>query len=275
MSGLAVLMVGGESPARAFHRILTADPLVRSLLAAADAAAAFTALGSGLFDLVMLDVCMPGLDGLDFARTLSRFAEPPAIVLLAADSRRAAEAFDVGAVDYLLKPPTAERLHQALQRASRLTPARPGDCLEIVPVSLGARTRLVARTDVVLVEAAGDYVRLYTRSGPAYLARLPMSALERSWAEHGFARIHRSYLISLREVSEVRVDGAQAYVTVGGRELPVSRRHRRELRESLSRFARNGTATAPDLIAVSFASDRPATRNHRPSYIPDRSPIGT
>src|SRR5215475_4482803 len=121
MAGLAVLVVDGEAPARGFHTTLTADPLVGSLQAADDAAAAFKELGSGRFDLVMLDVFMAGLDGLDFARTLSRFAEPPAIVVLAADERRAAEAFDVGAVDYLLKPPTAERLHRALQRATRLS----------------------------------------------------------------------------------------------------------------------------------------------------------
>lgn len=261
MTGLAVLLIDGDAPAWKLHHILTADPLVRSLRAATSTAAAFAELGTGRFDLVMLDVPMPGVDALDFARTLSRFAEPPAIVLVAADARRAAEAFDVGAVDFLVKPPTPERLHRALQRATRISPAPANARFEVVPVSLGGRTRLIARSDVMLAEAAGDYVRLHTRSGSAYLARLPLSVLERSWAEHRFARIHRSYLVALDDIREVRVDGAQAYVNVDGREIPVSRRRRRDLRALLSRSVR-GDADAP------FVPRRPFGDLKQPSVAP-------
>ena len=112
------------------------------------------------------------------------------------------------------------------------------DGLAVVPVDHGDRVLLVERDRVIFVEAAGDYVRLHTADAH-YLVRLSLAMLEERWARHGFVRIHRQYLVAARHISELRTDGgANPTVVVLGRELPVSRRHSREVREVLVRSRR-------------------------------------
>jgi DNA-binding LytR/AlgR family response regulator len=155
----------------------------------------------------------------------------------------AVEAFDLRAVDYLLKPVRAERLAEAVRRVSdALGPA--GDPLEADPdetiaVELGGVTRFVQRSDVLFVEAHGDYARLHTAEG-THLVRVPMTTLETQWAAAGFLRIHRSHLVALHHIDEMRVDSGHWTVLIGGTELQVSRRHSRELRDMLVRHARPG-----------------------------------
>ncbi len=90
------------------------------------------------------------------------------------------------------------------------------------------------------VEAHGDYARLHT-SEDSHLIRSPLTTLEEQWRDAGFVRIHRSLLVALAHVAEVRVDGGRCTVVVGDEELAVSRRHTRELRDLLVRRARPGT----------------------------------
>jgi two-component system response regulator LytT len=115
---------------------------------------------------------------------------------------------------------------------------------ERVPVELGGVTRFVSRDEVAYVEAQGDYVRLHTRGG-APLLRIPLGVLEERWAPHGFLRIHRRFLVSLRHVEELRSDAGHWTVRVAGGELPVSRRHNRELRDLLMRWAPEPGAGGP------------------------------
>ena len=105
-----------------------------------------------------------------------------------------------------------------------------------IPVELGGVTRFVDRSDVTHVEAHGDYARLHT-AGRTHLIRVPLATLEEEWAGAGFVRIHRSLLVALRHVTEIRMEAGRCTVAVGPRdaatELVVSRRHTRELRELL------------------------------------------
>jgi DNA-binding LytR/AlgR family response regulator len=94
------------------------------------------------------------------------------------------------------------------------------------------------------VEAHGDYARLHTSDG-SHLVRVPLSSLEEQWRDAGFVRIHRSLLVALAHVEEVRMDAGRCTVVVGGDELAVSRRHTRELRDLLVRRARPGSASRP------------------------------
>jgi two-component system, LytTR family, response regulator LytT len=242
VSNLSVLAVDDEAPALdELEYLLRRTPSVTHIATARGATDALRLLQESRFDAVLLDIRMPGLGGLELARVLSRFAEPPSVVFVTAHDQHAIEAFDVHAVDYLLKPPTEERLSRALDRIAALhTPEADSDedPLDVLAVDIGRRVIMVDRDDVAWVQSAGDYVRLHTRDGASYLLRLPISVLEQRWNDRGFVRIHRSYLVALSDITELRSDSAQTLVTVTGEQLPVSRRHLRELRERLVRTSR-------------------------------------
>ena len=112
--------------------------------------------------------------------------------------------------------------------------AELGDGDETIAVELGGITRFVHRSAVRYVEAHGDYARLFTPTG-SHLVRIPLATLEKIWADAGFVRIHRSTLVSLPHVDEVRTDAGRCTVRLGARVLQVSRRHSRQLRDQLVR----------------------------------------
>jgi len=191
-------------------------------------------------DAVFLDIRMPGLDGMELARILRRFAQPPAIVFVTAYDDGAVDAFDLGVTDYVRKPVRAERLGESLRRVAGLraaSPAVPPD-EPAIPVELAGTTRMLPRSSVRWVEAQGDYARLHTGE-TSHLVRVSLATLAESWANAGFVRIHRSYLVQLRVVTELRLTGSSYVVAVDGVELPVSRRHTRELKDRLIRAAKH------------------------------------
>ncbi|MGW7309269.1 LytR/AlgR family response regulator transcription factor, partial [Streptomyces sp. NPDC054835] len=136
-----------------------------------------------------------------------------------------------------LKPVRRERLAEAVRRVHELVHATAlAPAPEQVPVELGGVTRFVPVDAIAYVEAHGDYARLHTDHG-SHLVRIPLSALEERWADRGFVRIHRSHLVALARIDELRLDGGATSVRVGDAELAVSRRHARHLRDLLMRRA--------------------------------------
>ncbi|SHK78661.1 two component transcriptional regulator, LytTR family [Pseudonocardia thermophila] len=272
--GLVVLAVDDEEPAlEELAYLLSEDPRVGTVLKASNATDALRVLNgrqgvreaaaagqsramanpmTGVrvadrsdIQVVFLDIRMPGLDGLELARVFSSMAVPPDVVFVTAHDDRAVDAYEVGAADYLLKPLRAERLQAAITRiidrrkAAAAEPARDeGNEDEVIPVELAGTTKLVPRSAVRYVEAQGDYARLHTHDG-SHLVRIPLSVLEDRWREAGFVRIHRSFLVALPLVTELRLSGSGYVVRVGSgpdcAELPVSRRHTRELKDRLVR----------------------------------------
>ena len=273
--GLVVLAVDDEEPAlEELAYLLSEDSRVGTVLKASDATDALRILnsrqgvreaagagpGRGFADpmngtrvaerfphveIVFLDIRMPGLDGLELARVFSSMAVPPAVVFVTAHDDRAVDAYEVGAVDYLLKPIRSERLAASIDRilanraatvAEQVPEQGPED--EVIPVELAGTTKLVPRSAVRYVEAQGDYARLHTNEG-SHLVRIPLSVLEDRWRDAGFVRIHRSFLVALPLVTELRLSGSGYVVRVGNgpdcAELPVSRRHTRELKDRLVR----------------------------------------
>ncbi|WP_435746111.1 LytR/AlgR family response regulator transcription factor [Nocardioides sp. SYSU DS0663] len=239
---MTALVVDDEPPALDELRyLLERDPCVGTVVACDSATEALRVLQDADVDVVFLDVQMPGLTGLDLAQLLGRFRTPPAIVFVTAHEEHAVEAFDVAAVDYVLKPVRADRLAEAVRRVVAATGrgrrddgASAADDLQ-VPVERGGVTRFLARSGITHVEAQGDYARLHV-PGDSHLVRAPLSQLEEEWRAAGFVRIHRSLLVALAHVTEVRMDAGRCSVLVtGGRELGVSRRHTRELRDLLLR----------------------------------------
>ncbi|MGW8763700.1 LytR/AlgR family response regulator transcription factor [Streptomyces sp. NPDC055815] len=247
---LRVLAVDDEEPALGeLLYLLRADPRVRTAEGAGDATAALRRIGRALetgpdgdegIDVVFLDIHMPGLTGLDVARLLAGFARPPHIVFVTAHEGFALQAFDLKAVDYVLKPVRRERLAEAVRRIHELVhataaPAAPA-APEQIPVELGGVTRFVTVDEIAYVEAHGDYARLHTDQG-SHLVRIPISTLEERWAARGFVRIHRSHLVALGRIDELRLDAGATSVRIGDTDLAVSRRHARHLRDLLMRRA--------------------------------------
>jgi DNA-binding LytR/AlgR family response regulator len=247
-SYLRVLAVDDEPPALdelAF--LLRADPRVAKVSTAGDATEALRVLRDTDVDVVFLDIRMPGLDGMELARVLGRFAKPPAVVFVTAYDDRAAEAFDLGVTDYVRKPVQADRIAESLRRvlAGRLVSAHPAVLGQreraddpTIPVELAGTTRMLPRSAVCWVEAQGDYARLHTADG-SHLVRVPLATLAERWADAGFVRVHRSYLVQLKLITELRLTAGGYVVVVNGRELPVSRRHTRELKDKLVRAAKH------------------------------------
>jgi DNA-binding LytR/AlgR family response regulator len=236
-STLCALVVDDEAHARSeLAFLLHRDDRIGDVHLAGSGAEAMRTLAQQSVDVVFCDIKMPGMDGLDLGRVLSQFARPPKVVFVTAYDEHAVDAFELRATDYVMKPVRAARLAEAIRRvADQGTPAADPPAAredEMIPVELGGVTRFVKRSDVRYVEAHGDYARLHT-GHDSHLVRMPLMTLEDRWATAGFVRIHRSTLVALHFVDEVRSDGGHYTVRVGDQHLPVSRRHARELRERL------------------------------------------
>lgn len=253
MSPLRVLAVDDEPPALdELVFSLRQHPMVEHVVVASDATEALRLLRAEDIDAVFLDIHMPGLSGMELAQLLQRFTRPPAVVFVTAFDDHAVEAFEVAAVDYVLKPLRQDRLNDALLKVQAAlergalptasavtapsTPAATAAVAEaVIAVEVGSRTVLVKQSAVAFVEASGDYVRLHADCG-TYLLRGSLSALEEEWAPAGFVRIHRRYLVDLQRVQELRTDADGGYhVKLGDHELPVSRRHTREVKDRFTR----------------------------------------
>jgi DNA-binding LytR/AlgR family response regulator len=231
MTGLRVLVLDDEAPALdELTFLLRRDARIGEVLPCDSPTEALRLLKETEVDAVFLDVQMPGLNGIELASVLSRFKEPPAIVFVTAHDQHAVDAFELHAVDYVLKPVREERLAEAIRRV--IGASRAPTPVEQVAVERAGVTRFVPVPEIRYVEAEGDYARLHTRGG-THLVRIPLAQLEAQWAQAGFVRIHRSVLVALPYVSELRVDAGRCSVVVEGVELPVSRRHTRALRELL------------------------------------------
>jgi two-component system response regulator AlgR len=193
--------------------------------------------------LLLLDIQMPGMGGLEVARHLGNLAEPPTVVFVTAHDRHAVEAFELNALDYLLKPVRAERLAAALKKASvpdreRLAKAAQ-DAREYLSVAERNRIVLVPVREIVYLRAEQKYVTVRTRSRE-HLIEEPLVQLEREFAA-SFVRIHRNCLVARAAIRGFeRGGGADEephwVVVLDGLEekLPVSRRQWPQLRELVS-----------------------------------------
>ena len=248
---LTVLAVDDEAPALdELAYLLGRHPCIGQVFRAGDATSALRELNLRAIDAVFLDINMPGLSGIELAGVLANYSQRPAIVFVTAHDDKAVAAFDVGAVDYLLKPIREDRLDEAIRRVAQTQVPAPGEDSDdtdirepdsdVVPAELGGVTHLIPRDSIGWVEAEGDYARLHSASG-SHLVRIPLSTLETRWRDHGFQRVHRSYLVALRLVTGLRTTDGAVLVrlrpngTSPAVELPVSRRQARELRDRLVR----------------------------------------
>jgi DNA-binding LytR/AlgR family response regulator len=237
--GLVLLAADDERPAlEDLARLLRASPLVAEVEALDGARDVLVAVSRRPYDGLLLDVRMPGMDGVGLARLIARFAAPPPVVFVSAYETAAVEAFEVRALDYLMKPVSRARLDEALERIAAVRPERSagGDELDLVAVHnpRGGGTRLLAHASILYVQAHGDYVRVVSDEG-RFLLRASLAEVEARWEALGFVRVHRAYVVNLRRAVEVRpsVNGTAVLVLGEGAQVPIARRQVRELRERL------------------------------------------
>lgn len=246
MSVLRVFIADDEEPARQRLKELLADIGAEvSTVVAGEAGNALETLdrvpGSGA-QVLLLDIQMPGMSGLELARHVARLPDAPAVIFVTAHDRHALEAFELYALDYLLKPVRAARLAEALRRArarvgvehSRLD-SIDGAAREFLSVNERNRIVLVPVRDVLYFKAELKYVTLRTRASE-HLIEEPLVALEQEFSEH-FVRIHRNCLVARAAIrgferaggdeEELRwlvlLDGVPEKLPVSRRQWPVLR----------------------------------------------------
>lgn len=236
---MRVLIVDDEAPARArLRRLLVQHPDVELVGEAQDAAEALRLVGELAPQLLLLDIQMPGASGLDLAASLPEPA--PAVVFVTAYDQYALQAFDVAALDYLLKPVEPQRLARALQRL-RDAPGTASVAKRPPPMQLliadGGRTHIVRVPDILWLEAADNYVVVHTAER-APLMRRTLAALLCDLG-HDFVRTHRSAAVALAHVTGVspRHKGDATVQVQGGATLPCSRSYRAQLLARLGRPA--------------------------------------
>jgi two-component system, LytTR family, response regulator AlgR len=237
MSELKVFISDDEQPARERLRTLLEDIAAelptKVVGEARNGVEAIELLPPSGAQVLLLDIQMPGMGGLEVARHLARLAAPPRIIFITAHDRHAVEAFELNALDYLLKPVRAERLAAALRKATVPDNARLEKAAEAPReyLSLAERNRIVLLPvrDILFLRAEQKYVTVRTRSRE-HLVEEPLIALEKEFAAR-FIRIHRNCLVAraaIRGFERAPGEEGEAHwlVVLDGLEerLPVSRR---------------------------------------------------
>jgi len=241
---LRALIVDDEALARSRLRTLLGDcrePRVEVVAEAGNAVQAMDQIQRGGLDVIMLDVHMPGVDGMALAGALRNMPDPPAIIFVTAHAEHAVQAFELEAVDYLTKPVRLERLLRALQKVERLRSSEPAiieGAGESLIIQERGRSERVALADVIYLKAELKYITVRT-TDKEHIYDGALNDLEQRFG-HLFVRVHRNALVARRCVRAVEkiadpVDGEGWTVRLDGVDdrLSVSRRQLASVREAL------------------------------------------
>ncbi|MCR9163494.1 MAG: LytR/AlgR family response regulator transcription factor [Nannocystaceae bacterium] len=236
---LRIALADDESTARRrMNRLLGAIPGVDVVGCHEDAQGVLDQLQDEAIDVLVLDVQMPGLSGLEAHALMG--ADAPYVIFATAHPQHAIEAFELGAVDYVLKPIEASRLGKAVERARShvqrgAVPAHVADPYDRVPV--------VTREGIVLLDPPaishavfdGTLVTVHTTAGQTHLTDATLADLHGRLPEGSFDRVHRRVLLNMHEVSVLRPTPSGGFVAVtrSGAEVPVSRQSARRMRKAL------------------------------------------
>jgi two-component system LytT family response regulator len=250
MTRFRALVVEDEPLARRMvAELLRRDPEIGQVIECGDADDALKTLSREPVDLAFLDIEMPGSNGLELAQSLTQ--PGPVIVFVTAFGRYATEAFDVLAIDYVLKPFSDERFATAVTRAkTRVRERRLAELAtqlatvseELKPPAATERpaylTRLSFRqddhsvvvnvADVIWIEAEDYYVLVHTRQG-RHMVRAPLASFEGRLDPQQFVRVHRAAIVNVQDVREVHDAGGLLLVLSDGSHVPVSRARRRQV----------------------------------------------
>lgn len=237
MSLRVVIADDEELARRVLREHLNAEPDIEIVAECSNGFEAVKAANEQRPDLVFLDVQMPKLDGFE---VLELIEAPSAVVFITAFDQYAMRAFDAAAVDYLLKPYSAERFRAALDRARarlressptgpapadlKIAARAPGDYLERLVVKDGPRVHVIPAGKLDYVEAQDDYVALRSE-GRVWLKQQTISSLESALDPRRFVKLHRSYVVNVEKIARIEANTKDTWLAVltDGTKIPVSR----------------------------------------------------
>lgn len=241
---MKVLIVDDEPLARQrLTHLLTDFPLVKNIFSANNGLEAIASSQNNRPDIVLLDIRMPGMDGLEAAQHIMKQDNPPAIIFITAYDEYALEAFKVHAVDYLLKPVRAENLLESLTRAARLTSAQmnainPSEKgRKNIAAKISGNIKLVPVENILYFQAEQKYVTVKHLQGETIIEDT-LKDLQREFAED-FLRIHRNALVAKKFLKGLRKDNSgHTFVIIEGedKQLEISRRHLTPVKKLLGRL---------------------------------------
>jgi two-component system LytT family response regulator len=249
MKKIKTVIIEDEAPAREILKHYLKDiPEIEIIGECADGFSGLKAISFSKPDLVFLDIQMPRLTGFELIEVMT---EKPAIIFTTAYDQFAIKAFELNAIDYLLKPYPKERLHNAVKKAIEKIGKKdeeekpPYTLIEKLPKSSSPLNRIVVRKGNAInlipvdqlkyVEAQDDYVMIYYAAGKA-LKQQTMKFYEDNLPGNDFVRVHRSYLVKVTEINRIEPYGKDNHVAIlkTGEKLPVSRAGYKHLKEELN-----------------------------------------
>lgn len=246
---LKTLIVDDEAPARSELRYLLEKlSNVQVVGEATNSTEALELIRALNYDLVFIDIQMPGLTGLEVVATIKELPQTPAVVFVTAFGEYAVKAFELDAVDYLVKPIDEDRLVQAVAKVEkrRSPQAAPGKQepapekslidIDRIPVESRGKTLLLPIKDIVYISSRNDIVFVHTGDN-TYITRFTLKSLEGRLHSKSFLRVHRGYIVNLRHVIEIVPMYGRSYVLKvkcnQQNEIPVSRRRGQKLKTIL------------------------------------------
>lgn len=206
-------------------------PYLRLTGRCADALQALEALREAPVDVLFLDINLPGLKGLDFLRSLQY---PPQVILTTAYHEYALESYDLGVVDYLLKPIDFERFVKAVQKIKRPAATAAATFNRAFQFfNVNKKMVRVWLDEIHYVESLKEYVRIFLGNGKSIVTKMQLGELEKSLEDFGFLRVHRSFIVALRHIEAFTA----TEVTAGGKEIPVGRQYKEAVVRTLESFS--------------------------------------
>ncbi len=250
MKSIRTVIIDDEAPAREILRFYLKDfPDIEIIAECADGFSGLKTISSLKPELVFLDIQMPRLTGFELLEVMT---EKPVIIFTTAYDQFAIKAFEMNAIDYLLKPYPKERLSSAVKKASEKIgrikesdPGSPDDLFQKLPAPASPLNRIVVRKgssinlitidQVKYIEAQDDYVMIYHSAGKA-LKQQSMKFFEENLPGNDFVRVHRGYIVRVSEIKKIEPYGKDNHVAVlnTGEKLPVSRAGYKHLKEELN-----------------------------------------
>jgi DNA-binding LytR/AlgR family response regulator len=215
----------------ALKQLVTQVPSLELIAECSDANEALNSLDSRQVDLVLLDIEMPDMNGLDLIRKLGN--QRPLIIFTTAKKDYAVEAFELSVVDYLVKPITLPRLKQAVEKAGEALESNKEEVKVeeqgFVFVKDNGILKRISIDDILFLEAMGDYVKVHT-SQKFHVVHATLKSIEEKLPSSRFIRVHRSYIVAINKIDYIQ----EGTISIGKTTIPVADTHKSNLNKRLN-----------------------------------------